>query len=363
MKKVVESFSGSKPKIFISYRRSDTIVYAGRLRADLAQRFGAEQVFMDFDNIRPGEEFKEVIERAVRSCDILIAIIGNHWFGGTDGNISRLDDPKDYVRQEIVAALDRRIPVIPILVQNAPLPKTEHLPKQLEPLLRHQALDIGDQRWDYDVGLLIKSIESYSPTKSLRRVVTISSAILLIALMILGVAWNYRGRTAAVITNQNATPSPQQTAGTELLFSPANDIQSLFDVEKGHVKFSLPLVVNNTSDQEIVIMEIKSELKPLITYTDPLHLIGFESTLLNQDANPLKAPIKLTKGKNILSYSVVFELNETLRNQLTSDYMQELTVKFISSDKKRFSFKICFTVGGLSEELKEKTHSNECPEE
>lgn len=356
------SIYGSKPKVFISYRRSDTIAYAGRLRADLAKRFGAEQIFMDFDNIRPGEEFKGAIEKAVRSCDILIAVIGNLWLG--EAGKSRLDNPEDYVRQEITAALDRGIPVVPVLVQNAPLPNTEQLPPQLQPLVRRQALEIDDRRWDFDVGLLIKSIESHSPAKSLGRAVAIGSAVLLLTLIIIGVAWKYRGDEGPPdISNKNVNLGAQQSADPELLFRPASDIQSLYDVKNSRVKFSLPLVIKNTSDQEVVIMEIKSELKPLIPSTNSIHLIGFESTLLDQEAKPLKAPINLPKGNNILSYSVVFDLNEALQNQLSSDYMQELTVKAISSDKKRYSFKVCFTVGSLSKEITEKMHSNECYEE
>ena len=91
--------------IFISYRREDTGPYAGRLRDKLSSHFGASQVFRDLDRISPGERFPRVIERAVGSCDALLALIGPSWSDAVDEDGQpRLADPKDYLRIEIAAA-------------------------------------------------------------------------------------------------------------------------------------------------------------------------------------------------------------------------------------------------------------------
>ncbi len=103
--------------IFISYRREDSIAYAGRLSDRLADRFGEEQIFMDIDTMKVGLDFVEQIEKAVQSCDVLIAVIGKTWVTGQDeAGHRRLDDPEDFIRVEIQAALARNIPVIPLLV-------------------------------------------------------------------------------------------------------------------------------------------------------------------------------------------------------------------------------------------------------
>jgi TIR domain-containing protein len=64
-------------RIFISYRREETAYPAGWLFAQLAGHYGGEQVFKDVDSIQLGDDFVEVITRAVGSCDVLLALIGD----------------------------------------------------------------------------------------------------------------------------------------------------------------------------------------------------------------------------------------------------------------------------------------------
>src|SRR6185295_12970787 len=108
-----KQFSG----IFVSYRREDTSGHAGWLADLLGDHFGKDQIFMDIDNIQPGEDFVHVIEKAVGSCEILIAMIGRHWLSRAGEPTRLLDNPNDFVRLEIAAALNRDIRVIPVLVQ------------------------------------------------------------------------------------------------------------------------------------------------------------------------------------------------------------------------------------------------------
>ena len=48
-------------QIFISYRRDDASHAAGRLYEYLAQKFPRSRIFMDIDNLDPGEDFAEAI--------------------------------------------------------------------------------------------------------------------------------------------------------------------------------------------------------------------------------------------------------------------------------------------------------------
>jgi hypothetical protein len=113
--------------VFISYRREDTGPYAGRLRDRLSNHFGAAQVFRDIDRINPGERFPQVIEAAVGSCDAFLAVIGPEWLSITDENGDRrLDQPDDYLRQEVAAALERaNVLVIPVLIGATKMPEAE----------------------------------------------------------------------------------------------------------------------------------------------------------------------------------------------------------------------------------------------
>ena len=147
-------------RIFISYRREDSAPYAGRLYDRLSQRFGADQVFMDVDTIKPGVDFVEIVEAAVGSCDVLIAVIGKHWLSltGRDGQ-RRLDHPEDFVRLEVATALKRNVRTIPVLVEGAIMPRSDELPDDLVPLARRHALELSDARWAFDTGRLIKILE------------------------------------------------------------------------------------------------------------------------------------------------------------------------------------------------------------
>ncbi|MFP5319430.1 MAG: toll/interleukin-1 receptor domain-containing protein [Acidimicrobiia bacterium] len=150
-------------KIFLSYRRDDTAGYAGRLADGLAEKFGAPHVFRDVDSIPAGTNFVKKIESAVASCDVLVAVIGREWLNVTNAaGQRRLDDPEDFVRLEIAAALARDIPVLPVLVEGATMPAPKALPPALAPLCHQNALEISDTRWDYDMGRLVSAIDPHT---------------------------------------------------------------------------------------------------------------------------------------------------------------------------------------------------------
>ena len=146
-------------RIFICYRRDDSEGYAGRLYDRLSSHFGVENVFMDIV-IEPGEDFVEVIEHAISSCNILLAVIGKQWLTINDpAGRRRLDNRNDFVRLEIETALQRNIRVIPLLVQGALMPRLEDLPESLVKLSRRQALELSRGRWHVDVDQLIQVLE------------------------------------------------------------------------------------------------------------------------------------------------------------------------------------------------------------
>ena len=147
-------------EIFISYRRDESSGFAGRIYDGLSGRFGPNQIFIDVDNVEPGVDFVEAIEASVSSCDALIAVIGKRWLASADeeGN-RRLDNPEDFVRLEIGAALRRSIRVIPVLVDGALMPRSSDLPDDLKPLARRNALEVSHIRFSADLGRLVAALE------------------------------------------------------------------------------------------------------------------------------------------------------------------------------------------------------------
>src|SRR6516225_1637279 len=154
-------------KVFINYRREDAAPYAGRLYDRLTAHFGEDQVFIDIDQIEPGEDFVEAINRKVGACDIAIVAIGPRWLHASDpSGKRRLDDEEDFVRMEIVAALQREIRVIPVLVGGPQMPGKHDLPEALAPLSRRNAIDLSETRFHADVNRLIEAIEkSFAATE------------------------------------------------------------------------------------------------------------------------------------------------------------------------------------------------------
>ncbi|MFI5461439.1 MAG: SUMF1/EgtB/PvdO family nonheme iron enzyme [Isosphaerales bacterium] len=145
-------------KIFLSYRRQDSIGVAGRIFDRLRAHFGSDAVFMDIDSIPFGEDFREHIDVAVGQCDVVLAVIGTKWAGET-GAHRRLDDPKDFVRIELESALHRNQPVIPILIDHARMPGEADLPPSLALLTFRNVIEVDQGRdFHHHVDQLVRGI-------------------------------------------------------------------------------------------------------------------------------------------------------------------------------------------------------------
>ena len=149
---------------FISYRREDAAGYAGRLRESLERRLGAARVFRDVDTLRPGQDFVQAIDGRLAECGVMLAVIGREWVDARDqAGARRLDEPYDFVRLEIAAALARPdVLVVPVLVEGASMPAAGELPENIRPLARRHAVSVRDETWDTDVDRLVTVIESAS---------------------------------------------------------------------------------------------------------------------------------------------------------------------------------------------------------
>jgi TIR domain len=145
--------------IFISYRRDDTRQAAGRLADDLADHFGSRHIFRDIEGIELGVDFAQALNQALEACVVMLVLIGPKWLEVRDAQgRRRLDDPRDWIRQEIVTALKRGIRVVPLLIDGTPLPAEDQLPEDLQPLVRRQALEIADTRWRGDLQRLAETL-------------------------------------------------------------------------------------------------------------------------------------------------------------------------------------------------------------
>jgi TIR domain-containing protein len=146
--------------VFISYRRQDTGPYARLLKEHWSGRLRGVPVFMDHDSIEVGVDFVKVIKSALKSCVVLVALIGPKWLtiADEDGYL-RLDDPDDCTRYEIRTALKRCKRVIPVLVDGAGALKQRQLPKDLWKLARLNALEMSYTHYEDDLAHLTSAVK------------------------------------------------------------------------------------------------------------------------------------------------------------------------------------------------------------
>lgn len=250
--------------IFISYRREDAEGQAGRLFDDLVSRFGEDSVFMDVTGIEPGRDFRRAIDEQVASCGVLLAVIGKSWLAAKDeSGRRRLDDPLDFVRIETASALKRDIPVIPVLVHGANMPRAEQLPPDVAELAYRNAVELTHARWDSDVEVLIRALRPHvglrhkvfgyamsKPTvgmpgkmgtttaaghsgglgaagaatgqaaKSARRIVAMSAGAIAVVLLAVGSLWRTQPTEGPAVTppaDKPAVPMAAETTGASAL--------------------------------------------------------------------------------------------------------------------------------------------------
>lgn len=149
-----------KNSIFISYRRHDSMEVVGRIYDHLVREFGEEAIFMDVDSIPFGVDFRKFLREVVGQCGVLLAIVGDRWLDAVDddGNL-RLMSEDDYVRIEIASALQRDVPVVPVLIRGQKMPSKEKLPEDLQDFVYRNATSIrNDPDFRNDMERLIEGL-------------------------------------------------------------------------------------------------------------------------------------------------------------------------------------------------------------
>jgi hypothetical protein len=206
------------PAIFISYRRKDSAAYARGIHERLSQRFGADRVFMDLV-IPAGMDFAHAIETAIRNAGAFILVIGPNWLIDPATGEKRFDNPEDWVALEVATAMEAQNLVIPVLVGGATMPRRDDLPEPVQPLARLEALEITDQRWDYDIGRLIQRLTEilkaggrggrFHGWAAQHRTVAVAVAAMAVLVLAGGVSWGLlRGAGSTPSSGPSHSPSP-----------------------------------------------------------------------------------------------------------------------------------------------------------
>ncbi len=132
---------------------------AARIRLQLQQHFGADSVFID-RKIPPGQEFDKYLEVELKSCDALVAVMGNDFFRTKRKKTEEPKEETDYVRWEIETALQMGVPVFPIIVGKHEMPRERDLPESLKAYAKKQALYAVDPAFDSAIDELVKELKT-----------------------------------------------------------------------------------------------------------------------------------------------------------------------------------------------------------
>ncbi len=150
---------------FINYRRDETSQIAQALYMQLKETFGAGQLFLDVNSIRIGEEWPERIKHKLEAATVVLALIGPGWLTVMNKyGKRRIDDPSDWVRKELLYAIERKTPIVPIVINHTQnLPDAAGLPPKLRSLNLVQArvLHLDPAEWRADLLVLSRELLTY----------------------------------------------------------------------------------------------------------------------------------------------------------------------------------------------------------
>lgn len=273
------------PRIFISYRRDDSITAAGRIYDNLIHVYDEESIFLDTEDIPPGVEWDTHLTNNITSCDVVLVIIGDKWLDVADneGN-RRLDLPNDFVRFEVEVALRQEdVKVIPVLIKNATMPSAGDLPESLDQLPRRNAIRVRDGA-DFrpDMARLVGSIQTKPQRRWLPFAIGIIASLLVIAL-IMALIFIFTQRDATVDAIGNARIETYH--GSELLSS-----------ETMRIRVDIILretFVTNTPQSEIIVIPVNQDI------------ISDENASIAQNPTPASTPGSTNDIPNIPPYVLV----------------------------------------------------------
>lgn len=203
-------------RIFVTYRREDTSVHAGRLSDALAVEFGEDRVFQDVAAIAPGEDFAKAIEDALDVSDVVLVVVGPRWLEPGREGTARIHQPDDYVRIEIAQALQRDLRIIPVLVSGASPPAEADLPEEIRPLSRRQAVRLSNDTWREDVNSLVRSIRDGPRSPTRRRLWPAAIVAVLLLLGIVGLVASLTADENGSSTEFAACETPEEPEWTRL---------------------------------------------------------------------------------------------------------------------------------------------------
>jgi len=251
------------PIVFVNYRRDDSESEAGRINNDLENAFGKGFVFQDRDDLTAGAKWIDKLVEAGKVAKVIIAVIGPNWLQVQENGKSRLEDPEDWVRKELVQAIKSDKVIIPVMVNGGKLPSKDEMPEALHKVTDYQAFELRSDKWNIDFGALqddiaqisgvktLEQVKKEDKEKSFRKKILILSGSLIAASLFL--VWFLFIKTDAVSPSTSFCPEFEETSTVKTLLYP------FAEVDGGHYNLELSVKekIADISQELNILNEVK----------------------------------------------------------------------------------------------------------
>jgi hypothetical protein len=145
---------------------------------------------VDVEDITPGDNFADAIDRSISSCDTALIVIGPRWTEILRER-SQSGEP-DYVSHEVSSALAHKLRTVPVLVGGARIPGKGDLSPALSELSFQQAAELRDSSFREDCERLAKQL-GLVRSGVLTRKHWLLAAVMMIAAVLVWSAWRLHG--------------------------------------------------------------------------------------------------------------------------------------------------------------------------
>lgn len=155
--------------VFVNYRAKDNPLGAAGIHDMLARRFGDDRMFRDSVSMVAGEHYPTKLREGLERADVLVAVIGPRWNELTDEQGRLLiQRERDWVRWEIARAIERGIPIVPVLLRDTPEdarpPDRAILPASIRELVNYQVFVVSQKRFGDDLDRLADRLVALVPS-------------------------------------------------------------------------------------------------------------------------------------------------------------------------------------------------------
>ncbi|MCU0774191.1 MAG: hypothetical protein MUC74_06700 [Ideonella sp.] len=150
------------PAAYLSYRAGDTDREVEQLRHSLMARAGEHAAWLGASaaGVDTPTGAQACGLSGLARAAVVLVVVGPRWAEGlTPGGRSVLADPADPVRGELLEAIDRRLPMLVVLVRGARMLRAADLPVELTALAQRPSVEVHPARWEFDVAALVELVK------------------------------------------------------------------------------------------------------------------------------------------------------------------------------------------------------------